>query len=117
MDLELADKVAVVTGANNGIGKLEYWYAPEQLEEKVWAEAADGFHQVGTTRMGDDPAQNVVDRDLKVHGVENLYIASSSVFTRKSEGSSRIHCAQWMVPTSDRKPVLNTRAATDRATT
>ena len=35
---------------------------------------------MGTTRMHDDPKQGVVDRNGKVHGVENLYIAGSSVF-------------------------------------
>jgi choline dehydrogenase-like flavoprotein len=39
-----------------------------------------GFHHMGTTRMADDPARGVVDRDLKVHGVANLFVASSSVF-------------------------------------
>ncbi len=39
-----------------------------------------GCHLMGTTRMADDPRRGVVDADLKVHGVDNLYIASSSVF-------------------------------------
>jgi choline dehydrogenase-like flavoprotein len=30
--------------------------------------------------MSDDPAQGVVDRDCRVHGYANLYIAGSSVF-------------------------------------
>ena len=38
------------------------------------------YHQIGTTRMSDDPRDGVVDRDCKVHGVENLYIGGSSVF-------------------------------------
>ncbi|HEX5451187.1 MAG TPA: GMC family oxidoreductase, partial [Candidatus Limnocylindrales bacterium] len=37
-------------------------------------------HHMGTTRMADDPADGVVDRDLKVHGTDNLYVAGSSVF-------------------------------------
>jgi choline dehydrogenase-like flavoprotein len=35
---------------------------------------------MGTTRMSDDPATGVVDRDGRVHGIENLYVAGSSVF-------------------------------------
>jgi choline dehydrogenase-like flavoprotein len=35
---------------------------------------------MGTTRMSDDPKIGVVDKDCKVHGMANLYIASSSVF-------------------------------------
>lgn len=41
---------------------------------------AGGSHHMGTTRMHDDPKQGVVDRNCKVHGIENLYIAGSSVF-------------------------------------
>jgi len=30
--------------------------------------------------MHDDPRKGVVDRDCRVHGVSNLYVAGSSVF-------------------------------------
>lgn len=39
-----------------------------------------GHHHMGTTRMHDDPGRGVVDGNAKVHGVENLYVAGSSVF-------------------------------------
>ncbi len=74
----------------NGIGRLEYWYPAAELKDKVYAQAADGFHQVGTTRMGSDPTQSVVDAELKVHGVENLYIASSSVFPTTGQANSTL---------------------------
>ena len=35
---------------------------------------------MGTTRMSNDPLRGVVDRNCKVHDVENLYVAGSSVF-------------------------------------
>jgi choline dehydrogenase-like flavoprotein len=37
-------------------------------------------HNIGSTRMHDNPKQGVVDANCKVHGVSNLFIASSSVF-------------------------------------
>jgi choline dehydrogenase-like flavoprotein len=37
-------------------------------------------HHMGTCRMSDDPDRGVVDRDCRVHGADNLYIAGSSVF-------------------------------------
>ena len=40
-----------------------------------------GNHHMGTTRMSDDPRTGVVDADCRVHGVPNLYVAGSSVFT------------------------------------
>ena len=39
-----------------------------------------GYHHMGTTRMGEDPTESVVDSRLRAHDVENLTIASSSVF-------------------------------------
>ena len=33
-----------------------------------------------TTRMSPDPRTGVVDRDCRVHGIANLYLAGSSVF-------------------------------------
>lgn len=38
------------------------------------------FHHMGTTRMGRDPAESVVNTHLRTHDLENLSIAGSSVF-------------------------------------
>jgi choline dehydrogenase-like flavoprotein len=46
-----------------------------------WADRIiGGPHHMGTTRMSVDPKYGVVDRDCKVHSIENLYIAGSSTF-------------------------------------
>jgi len=37
-------------------------------------------HHMGTTRMHRDPKLGVVDENCRVHGTENLYVASCSVF-------------------------------------
>ncbi|HZO24248.1 MAG TPA: GMC family oxidoreductase [Steroidobacteraceae bacterium] len=39
-----------------------------------------GAHHMGTCRMSVDPDKGVVDRDCRVHGTSNLYVAGSSVF-------------------------------------
>lgn len=41
-------------------------------------------HHIGTTRMSSSPRDGVVDRNCKVFGISNLYIAGSSVFTTSS---------------------------------
>lgn len=43
-------------------------------------QVACNAHHMGTTRIDPDPARGVVDADLKVHGVDNLWVAGSSVF-------------------------------------
>jgi len=39
-----------------------------------------GYHHMGTTRMSQTPQDGVVDETCKIHGVDNAYIAGSSVF-------------------------------------
>ena len=43
-------------------------------------DVSTGNHQLGGTRMGYNESDSVVDKNLKVHGIENLYINGSSVF-------------------------------------
>jgi choline dehydrogenase-like flavoprotein len=42
--------------------------------------SASSVHPLGGTRMHSDPNYGVVDANCKVHGVSNVYIASSGVF-------------------------------------
>jgi choline dehydrogenase-like flavoprotein len=74
----------------NGIGHLDYWYSPDTVREHIWQMAADGFHQVGGARMGTDSSQSVVDANLKVHGLDNLYLASSAVFPTTGQANSTL---------------------------
>jgi choline dehydrogenase-like flavoprotein len=39
-----------------------------------------GFHHMCTTRMADSPTEGVVDAHCRVHDVDNLWVAGSSVF-------------------------------------
>ena len=52
---------------------------PEKME--------GGCHHLGTTRMHEDPRQGVVDRDCRVHGIHDLFLAGSSVFTTGSSAN------------------------------
>jgi choline dehydrogenase-like flavoprotein len=59
------------------------------LGPREWSDEpvfADTFHSMGGLRMGDDARASVVDHDLRVHGVANLYVASCAVYP--SGGSS-----------------------------
>ncbi len=65
--------------ARTGLGKLE----PGDGEPRF----SDASHHLGTTRMSDDPRAGVVDRDCRVHGVSNLYLAGGSVFPAAGHSS------------------------------
>lgn len=49
-------------------------------DDHVTAQVHTTAHHLGTTRMSDDPRQGVVDRQCRVHGIDNLHVAGSSVF-------------------------------------
>ena len=40
----------------------------------------EGSHHMGSTRMSENARSGVVDQNCKVHGIDNLFIAGSSVF-------------------------------------
>jgi choline dehydrogenase-like flavoprotein len=60
------------------IGRMTF--RPEWMADQIGASCSVGSHHIGTTRMASSPVQGVVDEDCRVHGIANLYIASSSVF-------------------------------------
>ncbi len=45
-----------------------------------WPPTRGGDHHLGTTRMAASPMDGVVDADCKVHRLDNLFVAGSSVF-------------------------------------
>ncbi|GGA40566.1 GMC oxidoreductase [Dyella nitratireducens] len=49
-------------------------------DDNTTAKVHTTAHHLGTTRMSDDPQRGVVDTRCRVHGVDNLHIAGSSVF-------------------------------------
>jgi choline dehydrogenase-like flavoprotein len=52
-----------------------------RLERANWSRDVLGtWHHIGTTRMGSQATDGVVNANLKVHETGNLYIAGSSVF-------------------------------------
>ncbi len=59
--------------------QMDDWLAdPDDL---TWSDELIGEnHHIGVTRMAADPRQGVVDANCRVHGLDNLYVAGSSVF-------------------------------------
>ncbi|MFN0241996.1 MAG: GMC oxidoreductase [Planctomycetota bacterium] len=62
--------------AESGAGRLE----TDLATRDPWPIDQDASHHMGTTRMGSDPRTSVVDAQLRVHQVENVYLAGASVF-------------------------------------
>lgn len=64
----------------SGLGHLLLNQPREALADTIMENARDGFHQIGLTRMGTHPGDGVVDRNCRAFGLDNLFIAGSSVF-------------------------------------
>jgi choline dehydrogenase-like flavoprotein len=69
----------------NDLGYLEYL---EDIARVMPEHPLGGYHQAGTTRMSALPEDGVVDRDLAVHGFDDLFVASSSVFVTSGQANS-----------------------------
>ena len=59
-----------------GLGRFRRFIGDEQPPVLLLG----NFHHIGTTRMDADPRKGVVDASGRVHGIENLFVAGSSVF-------------------------------------
>jgi choline dehydrogenase-like flavoprotein len=65
--------------AEIGRVRLKEWLQDEN-DDSWTSTLGGGWHNMGTTRMADNPKEGVVDPNCKVYGLSNLYMAGSSCF-------------------------------------
>lgn len=99
-----------------GIGYLRE--LPAMRDDDAWrADVRDAAHPAGTTRMSIDPRHGVVDTDLRVHGVESLYVVGGSVFPTSGYANPTLTIVALALRlaahlrTAGSQPVGGTRAA------
>jgi len=66
-------QIAVETHNPSGSVRFDSW-------DDVKSQLVVNGHHIGTTRMSANPEDGVVDKNLKMHSLANLYVAGSSVF-------------------------------------
>jgi hypothetical protein len=71
----------------SGIGYLEFQDAETERADAILDQARDGMHQIGAARMARDPSRGVVDADCKVHGIDNLFLASTCIFPTSGQAN------------------------------
>ena len=99
--IEALRKVALLFGtecARTGIGRFEL----ERNFEAPYANTSTAWHHMGTTRMGNIPTKSVVDPDLKVHGINNMYVAGSSVFPTSGRSNPTLTIVALSIRLADR---------------
>jgi len=82
-----------------GVGSIRFLH--DDPHAAVLDRSGGGFHQVGTTRMSSSAGDGVVDGDLKVHGLENLFVASSSTFVTSGQANSTLMIVAFAVRLAD----------------
>ena len=102
-DLRTIQKVATTfasefTKAGLGNVRLEDFVLGQDLSKVKFSRHA---HHMGTTRMSHKPEFGVVDENLKVHGIDNLYIAGSSIFSTGGACNPTMPIIQFCLRLSD----------------
>ena len=88
LDLEsLKRSYALLAGElqKSGAGRLDY--DPENLVARAKKHGVVGGHHIGTARMSVDERDGVVDPACRVHGVDNLFVASAAVFPSSGQAN------------------------------
>ena len=115
-----AELVGAVSRAfkNRGLGRVEpaEWLKGQprawQFDPVVSAHPIGGFHHMGTTRMADDPRRGVTDGDGRVHGLDNLYVAGSSLFPTGGWANPTLTILALALRTAERIATANRSSAT-----
>ena len=72
-----------------------------------WPKSQPGKHHTGTTRMSESPVTGVVNTDCRMHSVDNLYVASSSVFPTEGQAAPTLTIVALAIRLADKlKSVL-----------
>jgi len=79
-----------------------------EMVDDFRSRASTCYHPVGTCTMGPDAGSAVVDTQLRVHGLEHLYVVDASVFPSVTSGNT--HAPTTMVAHKGAEAILRARA-------
>jgi choline dehydrogenase-like flavoprotein len=83
-----------------GLGVVDF--DPDVIAQVIRKEGAYGGHHLGTARMAANPRDGVLDPDLRVHGVPNLFVASTAAFPTSSQANPTLTLLALAIRLADR---------------
>jgi hypothetical protein len=89
-----------------GAGRLR-WREGEGARAAVAASARDGYHQLGGAIMSTSPSSGVVDGNCRAWGLDNLWVASGSVFPSGGQANPTLTIIALACRTADQIASLN----------
>jgi choline dehydrogenase-like flavoprotein len=104
---ELLDADLIEAGA----GRLRWRAARDECVAIVRAGARDGYHQLGGAAMAASARDGVVDSECRAFGLENLWVASSSVFPTGGQANPTLTVVALACRVADRLARPNAQAA------
>lgn len=93
--IKVATRLIAQSLGDAGIGRLRVTMDLDAPQWPLYMQSS--WHACGTTRMHADPRQGVIDANCRVHGMANLYIAGSSVFTTTSSSNPTVNLVAFSV--------------------
>lgn len=84
----------------------------DAFAEAIATKSRDGYHQIGLTRMSASPETGVVDPNCRVHGTENLFVASASVFPVSGQANPTLSVVAMALRLADHLKRINLGEAT-----
>ncbi len=75
--------------------KIPDWLLADDSFFPGFPQQVGGHHHIGTTRMSGNPKEGVVDKNLRAHSVNNLFITGSSVFTTSGHTNPTLSIVQF----------------------
>lgn len=72
---------------DNSLGRLDAPKSDDDFADQILRQARHGTHQIGLVRMGRNSAEGVVDPNLRLFDLANVYVAGSSVFPTSSQAN------------------------------
>ena len=118
-DIDLYTIRQAAIGFGEAMAKLDIgrMHVEEWIQDTVTAgslpgigeDEVAGHHHMCTTRMGSNPGEGVVNADQRVFGLDNLYIAGSSVFSSTGHANPTFTIVQMSLRLADHiNSTLNT---------
>lgn len=108
----------------SGVGYLEYGSADLRASvASLLTNFNSGAHHLGTTRMAENAARGVVDRDGRVFGVANLFVTGGSVFPTAGHANPTLTVVALALRLADhlrirwRRPTADTASGVTRCST
>jgi len=99
--IEKVQQMFAVELGRLGLGRMKIEFDP--IKNPEWKKNVGWqYHHCGGTRMSNNPETGVVDVDCKVHGVDNLYIAGSSVFPSSGHANPTLNLVALALRLSDK---------------